>query len=186
MPVFVALLRGINVGGNNRLSMESLQAICETLGHTSIRTYIQSGNVVFRTKRAKAEEIASALHAALEKTAGIKSDVVLRTREQLQSTVDKNPFRSRKDVPGNKLLVTFFDREPTTEAAAKVNSMKLPPEEFQLLGSDLYVFYPNGAGRSKFPAASVAKMLNASGTARNWNTVLKLLEMTAEVETSGR
>ena len=186
MPVFVALLRGINLADRNRVSMDSLRAICESLGHTGVRTYIQSGNVVFRTKRKSAGEIALALQSALEKVAGIKSDVVLRTREQLQLAVEKNPFRSRNDIPGDRLLVTFFDREPTREAAAKVNAMNLPPEEFQLIGRELYVFFPNGVGRSKFPAASITKALNASGTARNWNTVLKLLEMTGEVEELGR
>jgi uncharacterized protein (DUF1697 family) len=96
-----------------------------------------------------------------------------------------NPFAERPDISPNKLLVTFFAREPERETVAKLNARQFPPEEFQLLGRELYVFFPEGAGRSKFPVAAIGKMLKESGTARNWNTVLKLFEMAGKSELSG-
>lgn len=172
------------MAGHNRIKMETLRALCESLGLSRVQTHIQSGNVVFWSKQKNASAIASRLREAIAKNAGFTSDVVLRTRDEMAATVARNPFAARNDVAPNKLLVTFFDRELDPKGVAKVNAMALPPEEFQIIGRDLYVFFPQGAGRSKFPAVSIGKMLKASGTARNWNTVLKLLEMAAKAESS--
>jgi uncharacterized protein (DUF1697 family) len=163
--------------------MEVLRDICESLGHTQVQTYIQSGNVVFRSREKNASRLALRIGSAIEESAGFASDVVLRTREELDAVVARNPFASRTDIPPDRLVVTFFDRQPEPDAVRRVNAMKLPPEEFQVLGRELYVFFPQGMGRSKFPAVSIGKNLQASGTARNWNTVLKLLEMAANAET---
>ncbi len=185
MPIYIALLRAVNVGGHQLIKMDALRTVCESSGLERVKTYVQSGNVVFWSEEKNEAKVAARLQKAIEQSAGFAPDVILRTRAEVESVIARNPFAARKDVPGNKLLVTFFDHEPEREAAAKVNAMKLPPEEFHLLGRELYVFYPQGSGRSKFPVVSIGKTLKAAGTARNWNTVLKLFEMATEAELAG-
>lgn len=185
MPVFVSLLRGVNVGGNHLLKMDTLRSLCESMGFEGVQTYVQSGNVLFWSKERKPDKVGLQLQRAIEKSAGFAPEIVIRTRGELELVIARNPFAKRPDIPHNKLLVTFFAHEPEPQTAEKVNGMKLPPEEFQLLGRELYVFFPEGMGRSKFPAGTIGKMLKQSGTARNWNTVLKLFEMAAKCELAG-
>jgi uncharacterized protein (DUF1697 family) len=167
------------------LKMETLRSLCQSLGFERVQTYVQSGNVLFWCEEKEAATVARRLQRAIEKSAGFAPDVVLRTRGELELVIARNPFAERPDISPNKLLVTFFAREPERETVAKLNARQFPPEEFQLLGRELYVFFPEGAGRSKFPVAAIGKMLKESGTARNWNTVLKLFEMAGKSELSG-
>jgi uncharacterized protein (DUF1697 family) len=177
MPVFISLLRAINVGGHQQLKMDALRDLYASLGFERVQTYVQSGNVLFWSKEKDIPAIAARIRRAIEKSAGFGPDIILRTRAQMATVVANNPFAGRADISPSKLLVTFLEREPTQDAVAKVNGMTFPPEEFKMLNGELYVYFPEGAGRSKFPAARIAKTLNVPGTARNWNTVLKLLEM---------
>jgi uncharacterized protein (DUF1697 family) len=185
MPVFISLLRGINVGGHRPLKMSELRDIYEELGHERVQSYVQSGNLLFWSKEKEPASIARRIEQAIEKSFGFAPDVILRTRAEMEAVITRSPFAERKDIPPSKLLVTFFERQPDSKGVAQVNAMKLPPEEFQVLGRELYVYFPDGVGRSKFPAVRIGKMLKAAGTARNWNTVLKLLEMATEAELAG-
>ncbi len=182
MPAFVSLLRAINVGGHQQIKMDVLRSLCRELGFERIQTYIQSGNVVFWNDEESHAAIAKRLAKSIEKAVGFAPEVIVRSRSELETLVERNPFADRKDWAHNKLLVTFFDQDPIAEAVSDVNAMKLPPEEFRVLHREMYVYYPEGAGRSKFPAARISKLLKVSGTARNWSTVLKLLEMAIQAE----
>ncbi len=182
MPVFVALLRGINLGPHRRMKMETLRSICESLGFEGVRTYVQSGNVVFRSKQAEPASVASRLRKAIGEAVGFEPEVFLRTAADLKLVIDRNPFALREDVSPDKLLVTFLERQPEPGAVSKVSQMRIRPEEFAMVGRELYVFYPDGMGRSKFPAAAISQLLKDAGTARNWNTVLKLFEIATAAE----
>lgn len=167
MTAVIALLRGVNVGGHNKIKMEVLRALLESLGLKNVQTLIQSGNAVFATKPRDLDQLAKRIEAAIEKTAGFHSEVILRTAGEVRDVIAGNPFAGRKDVEFNKLHVNF------RADAAPIGAVKTAGEEIHADGRHLYVYYPNGAGQSK---------LRLPGTARNWNTVLKLAEMASAAE----
>jgi uncharacterized protein (DUF1697 family) len=177
--VVIALLRGVNVGGHNRIKMEVLKSLCEGLGLCDIRTYIQSGNIVFSTSDKSLAKVAGRIEDSIEKEAGFRPSVILRTASELHGVVARNPFADREDVAPNKLYVTFLASEPTTEARDKVLAFKADPEELRIVGRELYIFFPDGMGRTKLPLPAIERALKVPATARNWNTVTKLVEMAA-------
>jgi uncharacterized protein (DUF1697 family) len=184
MPVMVAMLRGVNVGGHNNISMEALRGICASLKLQDARTYVQSGNVVFRTDQRDAAAVAASLESAIEKKLGFRPAVVLRKTAELGAVVAANPFARRKDIQPGKLLVSFLAAKPTAAAWAEVRKIKADPEEVRIADRELYIYFPGGMGRSKFPWAKLDKILGMPATGRNWNTVLKLLGMAEEMEES--
>ena len=171
MPVYVALLRAVNVGGTGALPMAELKALCEDLGFTDVKTYIQSGNVLFRSDQAE-PTVQESLEAGLTRKMGKSPGVMLRSRKELEAIAAGAPF---PHVKPNYLLVNFLP-----EAAAKdaLDKMVAPDgEEAQIAGREIYVHYPNGSGRSKLKLPALK-----AGTSRNLNTVRKLAEMAAELE----
>ena len=166
MPVYVALLRAINVGGTGKLAMSDLHALCEAAGFEHVATYIQSGNVVF-TSRSGMAEVQRRLETALAAKVGKPVGVHLRTPAELASVLERNPF---PDVPGSQVLVLFLDHAP---APGALDDLVIPGREtVRLSGQEVFVHFPDGMGRSKLkiPYAKTA-------TGRNVNTVAKLLEL---------
>jgi uncharacterized protein (DUF1697 family) len=184
MSVIVSLLRGINVGGNHKIKMDHLRALYESLGLHNPKTYIQSGNVVFQTGQNDLAKLALSLNAAIERTYGFRADAVLRTLTDLKAMLAVNPFAARPVDPA-KNLVIFLSGQLTPEQAATVCGLCLAPEEIHSDGRHLHCHFPNGMGQSKLPIAidKNLKKLNIIGTARNWNTVLKLIEIGETLET---
>jgi uncharacterized protein (DUF1697 family) len=166
MTSYVALLRAVNVGGTGKLPMIELKAMCEELGFTSVRTYIASGNVVFKTSLA-AMKVQQALEARLHKYAGKPVAVHIRTAAELSALLKTNPF---PEAAGNRNIVIFLNATPPADTIAKVTG--LADEKIVLGTREIYVHYGEGMGQSKLkiPAAK-------DGTARNMNTVAKLVEM---------
>jgi uncharacterized protein (DUF1697 family) len=166
MPAFVAFLRAINVGGTGMLPMRDLAALCTRLGLKEVRTYIQSGNVVFKSGLSE-KNIRSMLEPALAERLGKKTDVMVRTAAELRSVLKGNPFPDAKPA---QVAVVFL----TAPAPGNLlDDLSIPgPEEVHPAGREIYIHYPNGMGKSKLklPRAIV-------GTARNLNTVAKLSEM---------
>jgi uncharacterized protein (DUF1697 family) len=182
MPVLISMLRGINLGSHNRIKMDALRALYESLKLQDPQTYVQSGNVIFRTKERNTSELARKIQSAIEKKLGCSPDVILRTTDEMRRAVAANPFPEKvKDEPG-KVLVTFLAAEPPGEAAAKLAELKKYPEELRVKGREMYIYFPNGAGRSKLPWSAVEKMLKVTGTARNWNSVQAMLAIAEEME----
>jgi uncharacterized protein (DUF1697 family) len=173
MTTYVALLRGINVGGNNKVPMADLRAMCLGLGYDNVETYIQSGNVVFDTAASEASAVA-AMEAGLLSTFGLKLSVVVRSAAELVEIVTRNPFPSQED--GTKLHVTCFAERLAAAMVAKLDPAIAPPDTFVLDGREMYLHLPGGMGTSKL-ALHVGQKLGKLGTTRNWNTVLKLVEM---------
>ena len=157
MPTFIALIRGINVGGHKKVSMADVKALCENLGYTNVRTLLNSGNVIFEAKKADAKKLEAALDAR----------VIILTAKELDEAIANNPF----DTKGRNLsllLLMVLEAEPK-------GKLDWPgPEEIERRGRYLYLYYPNGAGRSKLTNALIERKLQVAGTARNWNTVTKL------------
>ena len=171
MPVYVALLRAINVGGTGTLLMSDLTALCETAGFEGVRTYIQSGNVLRRTDLSR-EDATKTLQDALGARMGKAPGVMVRTGEELATIAANNPFPKAKP---NYLMVNFLSEPAPKDALDKI--MAPDGEEAHAAGCEIYVHYPNGSGRSKLklPALKLA-------TARNLNTVRKLAELAREME----
>ena len=182
MPVLISMLRGVNVGGHNKLKMEALRALCESLKFEDARTYVQSGNIVFQTKEKNSPVLAAKIQNAIESGFGFRPQVILRTVDELRQVIAASPFAGRRDLEPGKLLVTFLASAPDPEARAKLLGLKDHPEEIYVQGREMYIYFPNGAGKSKLPWSSLEKLLKTTGTARNWNSVTKILAMAEEME----
>ncbi|MDL2403868.1 DUF1697 domain-containing protein [Rhizobium mayense] len=171
MPVYVALLRAVNVGGTGTLSMAGLKALCEEIGFTDVKTYIQSGNVLFRSDKDEAA-VQKNLEEALTLKMGRSPGVLLRSRRELQAAAEGSPFPHAKP---NYLLINFLPEHPTADALDKL--VAPGGEEVHVAGKEIYVHYPDGSGRSKLKLPALK-----AGTSRNLNTVRKLVEMAREME----
>ena len=182
MAVFISLLRGINVGGNHMIKMETLRELYGTLKLTHATTYVQSGNVVFQARESDSTRLGRRIEDAIERTFGHRPDVVIRTTAEFRDVIARNPFAGRTEIEPNKLLVTFLSVEPSPEARAKVLSLRTPPEELHLDGREIFTYFPNGISQSKLPLAAVDRALRTPATGRNWNTVNKLLALAEKLE----
>jgi uncharacterized protein (DUF1697 family) len=181
MSVVISMLRAINLGAHRRVKMDDLRAMCEALKLTDVQTYLQSGNVVFRAQ-GDPGALSKRLEKEIERKLGFHSDVISRSVSEMRDVVARNPFAKRRDIEPSKLLVTFLAADPGDAPREKVRRLKTDPEELQIVGRELYVYYPNGVGRSKLSSSGIDKVLNTPGTARNWNTVTKLLEIAQRLD----
>ncbi|MGH9560668.1 MAG: DUF1697 domain-containing protein, partial [Terracidiphilus sp.] len=145
-------------------------------------TYVQSGNVVFRTEERDVGALRERIEKKIEARFGFRPDVIVRTAAELRDVIARNPFAKRRGVEPGKLLVTFLASEPSKEARAKVLAMKIEPEELKIRGRELYIYFPNGMGKTKLSWMAIAKALGTTGTGRNWNSVTKMMEMAEKLE----
>ncbi|HEX9803501.1 MAG TPA: DUF1697 domain-containing protein [Gammaproteobacteria bacterium] len=173
MKTYIALFRGINIGGHHALPMKGLVQLLEELGCRDIRTYIQSGNVVFQTRKTKRARLARGIGIQVMNTYGFEPTVLLLEEAELREAIDNNPFPSDE---GKALHLFFLDSPPEAPDLARLDAIKSGSEQFRLIKSIFYLFTPEGVGRSKL-AANVEKCLGVPATGRNWNTVCKLLAM---------
>lgn len=185
MPVIICMLRGVNVGGHNMIKMDTLKALCVSLKLKDPQTYVQSGNVVFRTEEKDYKKLAKRIQDAIDKKIGFRPVVILRTVGELRDVIARNPFAKRSGIEPGKLLVNFLAADPGKEAREKTLAIKVGPEEMHLIGREAYIYFPNGQGRSKFPWPAIERALGTSGTGRNWNSVTKMLEMAEKMEVPG-
>jgi uncharacterized protein (DUF1697 family) len=174
MPSYVALLGAVNVGGRNKLSMSDLRDVVSGLGNTNVSTYIQSGNVIFASSQRSTSKVETAIEAAIAEATGLAITVFARSATDLRRAIDANPF-ARLELEPTKLVMVFL-KQPVGKRPVDVS--KYGPEEVVIGRRELYIHYPNGQGRSKLTSAVLAREIGVPGTARNWNTVNKLLELT--------
>lgn len=178
MTVWVALLRGVNVGGANRVPMVDLRASVEALGYSDVATYIQSGNLVFTADHDEAT-IAERLRSSLVERHGLSVPVVVRAGDELAGLADRHPFAGGGIVP--KLLhVAFLDRAPDTSAGPEPDQWL--PDRWAVDGRELFLAYPTGAARSKMTIDRFERPWGVTATARNLHTVTELAEMAARFE----
>ena len=157
--------------------MDALRKLYESLGLQGPQSYVQSGNVVFRTTERDLVKLAARIGNAIEASFGFCPDVIVRTTSEMRDVVARNPFAGRPDIEPSKLLVWFLAGDPGPEARGKVLAIKTDPEELRIDRRELYVYFPNGMARPKLSFAAVERALKISGTGRNWNSVRKLLEL---------
>lgn len=175
MSVRIALFRGINVGGRNILPMKSLTMLLESLGCFDVKTYIQSGNVVFAHRKSNDAYLSQEISRSIEKRFGFSAQVLLLTVAELQGAIDENPFADATAQP-KTLHLWFLADKPGEPNLAKIHELKSDSESFSLIDRIFYLHAPDGIGRSRL-AARVEKLTGAPATARNWRTLNKLLEM---------
>ena len=178
MGRYVALLRGINVGGNKRVAMADLRTLCGGLGFTDARTLLQSGNVVLDSRLA-ANTIASRLSEAIQQELSLDVRVVVRSASELAEVVKYDPFGAIAD-PRKHYSVTFLGSKPAAGALSDIDPAEYEPERFELRGRELYMWLPPGQIQSRLPKLFTEKRLGTTATNRNWNTVLKLDAMASE------
>jgi uncharacterized protein (DUF1697 family) len=177
MAAIISLLRAVNLGPHNKVKMDTLRELYESLGLRGAQTYVQSGNVVFQTEAKDLARLQKRIENAIEESFGFCTGVVLRSSVELKDIIRRNPFAKRSGIEPNKLVVSFLTGEPGPESKEKIAQIKVGPEEMHLDGRELYIYYAKGIGTSKLTPAVLERALKMSGTARNWNTVTKLLEM---------
>lgn len=178
MTRYVALLRGINVG-KNPLSMERLRELCVELGFQSVRTYVQSGNVLFDA-RGSASKLSKELERQLAGEVRLPVTVILRTIAELETVLACNPFLKDKAIDRSKLHVTFLASAATKDASAKLASIEAGPDRYHIAGKEVFLYCPEGYGRTKLSNNAIEKRLSVRATTRNWNTVSKLCAMARE------
>ncbi|MGW1157895.1 DUF1697 domain-containing protein [Streptomyces sp. NPDC002513] len=180
---YAALLRGINVGGSKKLPMAELRTLMEGLGYDGVRTYLQSGQAVFSCDHDDEESLAAGLTEAIEKRFGFSVDVIVRDHAYLTSVRAACPFPADR-LEGRQLHVTYFSQPVGAERFAEIDAAVYRPEEFRLGDRALYLYAPVGLGRSKLAEHLARRRLTKDviATTRNWNTVVKLVELTAPGE----
>jgi uncharacterized protein (DUF1697 family) len=182
MAVIISMVRGVNVGGHNKIKMEALRALYESLKLRNPQTYVQSGNVIFRSDERDISRLIKRIEDGIERKFGFRPDVILRTAPEMREVIARNPFAKRRGIEPGKLMVSFHASDPGEEGREKVRQMKCDPEELRIEGREIYIYFPNGAGRSKLQWAELGKMLKTPGTGRNWNSVTKMMEMAERME----
>ena len=171
---YVALLRGINVGGKNRVPMKQLTEIFLDCGCADVVTYIQSGNVIFRGPKAGQERLPARVQAEIASRLGHRVPVILRSAAEMREAVRSNPFLERED---GRLHVYFLEHKPSEAAIRSLDPERSPGDSFRVAGREIYLLLPNGMGRTKLTNAYFDSKLGTTSTARNWATTVRLLEM---------
>jgi len=180
MSIHVALLRGINVGGRNMVAMSDLRNLLEALGFADARSLLQSGNLVFRSNRRTGSSLERLLEIETAKRLAVSIDYLVRSREEWDKIVARNPFPDEAKRDPSHLVVTFLKSVPQANDVKALQAAIRGPEIVRSEGKQLYVVYPNGIGRSKLTNTLIEKTLASRATGRNWNTVLKLAALMQE------
>jgi uncharacterized protein (DUF1697 family) len=174
MSIHVALLRGINVGGRNRVAMSELRELLGALGFAGAKSLLQSGNLVFESDGRTATELERLLEVATARRLDVTADYLVRSADEWQTMVAGNPFPEEAERDPGHLVVMFLKTAPRAEDVQALQAAIEGPERIRAEGKHLYVAYAAGIGRSKLTSTLIEKKLGVRGTGRNWNTVLKL------------
>jgi uncharacterized protein (DUF1697 family) len=178
--VHIALIRGINVGGHKAVAMSELRDMLAGLGFDGARSLLQSGNLVFRSAAQKDAGLEHLLEMEAEKRMGLHADFFIRSAKDWREVVARNPFRKEAERDPGHLIVMFLKAAPNANDVTAVQAAIVGPEIVRADGRHLYVVYPAGIGKSRLTNALIEKKLGIRGTARNWNTVLKLNALAGE------
>jgi uncharacterized protein (DUF1697 family) len=178
MLTYIAMFRGINVSGHNIIKMEQLRASFVTLGYSNIKTYVQSGNVVFETTNDSAANLSKKIEQKIIRDFGFSVRVFLMTSKKMEETVKRCPFLKAPNIDHSKLHVTFLSDDPPETALEQLQPLAVKPEQLRIVGREVYLYCPNGYGRTKLSNTAIETKLSVGATTRNWNTVNTLLTMT--------
>ena len=174
---FVALLRGINLGGHKIVKMDPLRKMFEELGFEDVKTYIQSGNVVFKAPAQTPEKLAKGIEEKIFRQFGFPVPVIVKTAGEIGEVICNNPLLKEKGIDLSKLHVTFLSCPPDKGALKTMDAVPAAPDQFRCSGRVVYLHCPNGYHASKLTNNVLEKLLKVGTTTRNWKTVNKLWEM---------
>ncbi|MGA8150576.1 MAG: DUF1697 domain-containing protein [Terriglobales bacterium] len=180
MPTYIALLRGINVGGHKRVPMERLRAMFEKLGFAQVATYIQSGNVVFEAGKHAPADLSKKIEERILAEFGFSASVITRTPEELGKAIQNNPFPKESGNDPSKVYIAFLSQVPRADAAKKLGALATTSEQLHHSDKEIYLCYRDGMGRAKLTGSVLEKALEVTATARNWNTVNQLYQMVVQ------
>ncbi|WP_261132059.1 DUF1697 domain-containing protein [Bacillus sp. Marseille-Q3570] len=175
MPVYITLLRGINVGGKKKVKMDQLKEIFASLGFRNVKTYIQSGNVIFAA--VESEGLAVQIERKLKEELGFEVPVLIKTLGEWEKAIEQNPYDVEMLDENEKLHVTFLAEEPTTSVVENLMMIESDVDEIRILGGTVYILCRNGYHKTLFSNAFIEKKLGVRATTRNWNSVLKIADM---------
>ena len=177
MPAYISLIRGINVGGHNKVKMALLRKSVETLGFRQVQTYIQSGNLVFQGTKQSTSTISRKIEDAILKKFGFSAPVITITADEICATLDGNPFLKQKGIDVSKLHVIFLSGRPEAASVKKLEAIPSRDDRFEWRDQCLYLHLPDGTAQSKLANAPLERLLSVRTTTRNWNTVNELHKM---------
>jgi uncharacterized protein (DUF1697 family) len=177
MPTYIAMLRGINVGGHKKVPMDRLQELFEALGFQQVKTYIQSGNVVFKAPKGSPSELSKKIEGKILAEFGFSSTVITRTPDELGKAIQNNPFVKESRIEPAKVHIAFLSQVPKAEAVKELEARATASEQLRQSGKEIYLYYRDGMGRAKLTGNVLEKVLAVTATARNWNTVNRLYQM---------
>ncbi|HKW45327.1 MAG TPA: DUF1697 domain-containing protein [Candidatus Eremiobacteraceae bacterium] len=177
MPTYIAMLRGINVSGHNVIPMAVLRELCEALGYTNVKTYVQSGNVIFDSRDDSAKSAAKRVEAKILSALGHEVPAIIQTRGEMRDVIAANPFVKQKGIDPRGLHITFLPKVPTADGVKLLESRDAGPDRFAVIGRQVYLFCPQGYGKSKLSNSAIEKAFGVPTTTRNWKTVNMLMEL---------
>lgn len=178
MSILVSLLRGVNMTGHNSVRMTELVHLYKKLGFADAETYIQSGNVIFSMGADQpSDTTASKIEEAIRKEFGFNVPVIIRTKEDLAGVIQSNPFKLEPGYDKEKVSVIFLCDYPDQEQIGKVKDVDYPPDKFKIAGKEIFIYCPNGFGRTKLYTNFFEKKMKVIGTARNWNSILTIYNL---------
>jgi uncharacterized protein (DUF1697 family) len=177
MPVYVAMLRGINIGPHKRIKMEALRKSFEALGFEQVKTYIQSGNVIFKAGKASAIALGKKIEARIVSDFGFSASVIVRTSDELGEIIAANPFLKQRGIEYEKLHVTFLSEIPAAPALKKLADFTVAPDQLRCVGREIFLHLPNGFSGSSLWKVPWEKALAVVTTTRNWRTVNAIHQM---------
>ena len=186
MTAFICLLRGVNVGGNKMLKMDALKKLCDSLRLKDASTYLQSGNVVFRSDETDRAVLVRRIEEGIRKATALDVRVILRTTGEMRKVIAANPFTAPPERKPSGLLVAFLNGDLANQAKALLSELKAASEELHIGNRELYIYFPDGIAHSKLSNALTEKKLGVNVTARNWNTTNALLRMAEDLEEGTR
>jgi uncharacterized protein (DUF1697 family) len=175
--IYVSMLRGINVGGHKRIKMDQLRASFEALGFERVKTYIQSGNVVFKAPKSSTSQLSKRIEERILKDFGFPASVLSKTSGEFGKTIANNPFLKERGIDPERLHVMFLSAAPAPAALKKLADLMAPPDRARSSDKAIYFYLPNGMSQSVLMKKPVDRILSVVTTTRNWNTVNALLQM---------
>jgi uncharacterized protein (DUF1697 family) len=171
------MLRGINVSGHHIIKMEHLRASLAELGFSNVETYVQSGNVVFKAANGSAAKLSADIEQKILRDFGFSVPVFLMTSKKAAEIIERNPLLKSPNIDQAKLHVTFLSENPPETAPEQLQPLVVKPEQFRIMGREIYLYCPNGYGNTRLSNNAIEKKLSVVATTRNWNTVKNLLAM---------
>ncbi len=174
------MFRGINVAGHKIIKMQNLRTSFEELGFRRVRTYVQSGNVIFETEKTSSKSLSKSIEGRILSEFGFPVPLVLRTSGEMKQVVGDNSFLGEKGIDDSKLHVTFLSAFPSGTALRRLEGLNALPDRFLIKGREVYLYCPNGYGRTKISNNTLEKLLSVEATTRNWRTVNALAKNSSE------